>query len=113
MLALSVTRWTGAEKKIARRAFDAALERALASTMAEFKSKAAAAVSPPDMWAVENFLRDRRREIDRIFDYRYSQLLLVFPQLIRRNYLDESQLAGLSEDKLEEIRHYLSYVRQE
>lgn len=110
---MSVTRWTGAEKKIARRAFEAALERALAITMAEFKAKAAAAVSPSDMWAVENFLRDRRREIDRIFDYRYSQLLLVFPQLIRRKYLDESQLAGLSEDKLEEIRHYLSYGRQE
>ena len=106
---MSDIRWTGAEKKLARRAFEAALEKALATTMDAFKSKAAAAESPSDMWAIESFLRHQRREIDRIFDYRYSQLLLVFAVLIRRKYLDESQLAGLSDDKLEEIRHCLSY----
>jgi hypothetical protein len=103
--------WSGAEKKIARRAFEAALDTALAETMAEFKAKAAAAATPEDMWSVESFLRERRREIDEIFDYRYSQLLIVFGRLILDGKLDEGRLAGLSEDKLEEIRRYVSYIR--
>jgi hypothetical protein len=103
--------WSGAEKKIARRAFEAALETALAEIMAEFKAKAAAAVTPDDMWSVERFLRQRRREIDETFDYRYSQLRVVFGRLIVEGYLDEGRLTGLSADKLEEIRRYVSFAR--
>jgi hypothetical protein len=103
--------WTGAEKKIARRAFQAALEVALAGIMAEFKAKAAAATTPEAMWSVETFLRERRREIDETFDYRYSQLPLVFGRLIVQGHLDEERLTGLSEDKLEEIRRHVSYAR--
>lgn len=92
-------RWSAAEKKIARRAFEAALGKALAEIMAEFKAKAAAAARPSEMWAIEDYLRQRRREIDEMFDYRYSQLLFVFTQLIREGHLDEAQLAGLSDEK--------------
>ncbi|UVK46501.1 hypothetical protein BPNPMPFG_002159 [Mesorhizobium sp. AR07] len=101
--------WSGSEKQTARRAFDAALEVALARTMAEFKSKANAATLPADMWEVEDYLRERRREIDRTFDYRYSQLLFVFAQLIRAGYLDESMLAGLSQDKRDAIRRDIAF----
>jgi hypothetical protein len=103
-------KWTGSEKKIARRAFDAALDAALAGILAEFKAKAAAA-TPSDMWDVGNWLYRRRREIDGLFDYRYSQLPVVFGRLIVEGYLDEGQLTGLGEDKLEEVRHYVSFVR--
>ena len=67
-------KWSASEKKIARRAFEAALELTLEGIMADFKVKAAAAVTPSEMWAIEDYLRRRRREIDEIFDYRYSQL---------------------------------------
>ncbi len=103
--------WSGAEKKIARHAFETALDTALAESMAEFKAKAAAAVTPEDMWSVEGFLRERRREIDETFDYRYSQLLIVFGQLILDGKLDEGRLTGLAEDKLEVIRRYVSAMR--
>jgi hypothetical protein len=83
--------WTNAEKKIARRAFEAALEAALAAVMAEFKAKAAAATTPDDMWSVERLLRERRREIDETVDYRYSQLLVVFGRLILEGRLDEAR----------------------
>ncbi len=105
-------KWSGSEKKIARRAFEAALESALAGIMAEFKVKAAAAATPSEMWAIEDYLRRRRREIDEIFDYRYSQLPLVFSRLIREGYLDEARLTGLSEEKLETIRFDLSRMRR-
>jgi hypothetical protein len=105
-------KWSGSEKKIAQHAFDAALESALAGIMAEIKAKAAAATTPSEMWAIEDYLRQRRREIDGMFDYRYSQLLFVFAQLVYKAYLDEAQLAGLSADKLEIIRDIRSHVRK-
>src|SRR5437764_666977 len=98
-------RWSTAEKKIARGAFEEALALALAGALAEFKAKAAAAVTSSDMWAVEDYLRSRRREIDETFDYRYSQLPVVFARLILGGQLDAARLKGLSEEKLEIIRH--------
>ncbi|MBS0561701.1 MAG: hypothetical protein JSR21_16750 [Proteobacteria bacterium] len=93
---------------MARRAYDAALEKALAAVMAEFKARAAAAATPADMWDIEDYLRARRREIDELSDYRYSRLLFVFARLIRDGHLDEAGLAGLSEEKRMEIRHLLA-----
>ncbi|MDX8438903.1 hypothetical protein [Mesorhizobium australafricanum] len=102
-------RWSSSEKKVARRAFDTALEVALGETMTELKSKVGAVTTPDDMWEIENYLRQQRRKIDQMFDYRYSQLTVVFGVLIREGYLDESQLVGLSEDKREEIRRFLAW----
>lgn len=97
-------KWSDSEKKIARRAYQAALEKALAGIMAEFKARAASAATPSDMWAIEDYLRERRRQIDETFDYRYSQLLFVFARLIHDGHLDEAQLSGLSDEKRAIIR---------
>jgi len=35
------------------------------------------------MWDLEHHLTERRKEIDRKYDYRYSQLDLVFGRLLR------------------------------
>jgi hypothetical protein len=99
--------WSPAEKKFARRAFDQALKLALARAMADFKARATAVATPSAMWDIEDHLRLKRHEIDAMFDYRYSQLILVFARLIREGYLDESSLAGLSEEKLGLIRSAL------
>ena len=96
--------WSHAEKRIARRVFDAALERELAQVMAEFKRRAAAATLPQDMWAVEKYLAQAGRDIDTKYDYRYSQLRVVFGLLLREGRISEDALAGLSEDKLAVIR---------
>jgi hypothetical protein len=104
-----VSEWSPSEKKIARRAFDLALAAALAKVMGEFKKMADAVTEPAEMWEIEGYIRRQRREIDEIFDYRYSQLLLVFARLIREGHLDESRLAGLSQEKRETIRSLLSF----
>jgi hypothetical protein len=101
-------RWSPSEKKVARSAFEAALESALANVMAEFKRRAEAATTPSEMWEIEIYLRQQRREIDEAFDYRYSQLPMVFARLIHAGHLDASRLSGLSEEKLEVIRSCLS-----
>lgn len=103
-------KWSPSEKKIARRALDTALESALAKVMADFKRKADAATTPSEMWEIEDYLRQQRREIDETFDYRYSQLPLVFARLIREGHLDESLLSGLSEEKYEIIRSFLAFA---
>jgi hypothetical protein len=106
-------KWSPSEKQVARAAFDAALEAALAKTMIEFKKKASDATTPADIWEIEDYLRQQRRKIDQMFDYRYSQLIVVFGALIREGYLDENLLAGLSGDKREEIRRFLAWHARE
>ena len=101
-------KWSATEKKLAHRVFEAALTAELAETMANFKAKAAALAEPQEMWALEEYLARKRREIDRKYDYRYSQLLRVFGQLVRQGRVQEAELAGLSEDKLDYIRHIAS-----
>jgi len=100
-------RWTTSEKKLARRAFDAALDRVLAETMAEFKARAAAVTTPAEMWDLGDDLHRKRKAIDQVFDYRYSQLPLVFARLINEGFLGEEELNGLSDEKLEVIRELL------
>ena len=112
-MAMHDLKWSASEKKIARRAFEAALESTLAEIMTEFKAKAVAATTPSEMWAIEDYLRRRRREVDEIFDYRYSRLLLVFAGLIGQGHLDEARLTGLADEKLEIIRHSLSRMRRD
>lgn len=57
-------KWSPSEKKIARSAYDSALESALAKIITEFKSKAEAVRTPSGMWEIEDYLRQKRREID-------------------------------------------------
>jgi Photoprotection regulator fluorescence recovery protein len=102
------SKWTGAEQRLARRLFDAALQAELAQTLAEFKSKAAAASSVEAMWPLEDYLRGRRREIDLKYDYRYSQLLFVFARLLREGRIADDDLEGFAADKAATIRHMAS-----
>ena len=100
--------WTEAEKKIARRVFERALHQELGEVMAEFKARAARAKEPEDMWAVEEYLAQARRDIDKKYDYRYSQLHFVFGKLLREKRIEEQDLKGLAEEKLAYIRRVAS-----
>jgi hypothetical protein len=101
-------KWSAAEKKLAHRVFEAALTAELAEIMTDFKARAAAITEPHEMWPLREYLERKQREIDRKYDYRYSQLLFVFGQLIREGRAQEAQLAGLSEEKLGYIRRSAS-----
>ena len=58
---------------------------------------------PSDLWDLESYLTQRRKEIDRKYDYRYSRLTHVFGKLLHEGRLREEELRGLREDKLEAI----------
>lgn len=106
---LSDAKWTDKEKKIARRAFDLALERERDALLAEFKQKALAANDFDDLWNIQSYLRDKQRELDTKFDYRYSQLEMVFAVLLRDKRISEAELDGLAEERLAAIRLLCSF----
>jgi hypothetical protein len=102
---MPIDHWSATEKKIARRAFDAAYEREIAAVMEELRRRVGGMKSAKDLWDIENFLRNRRDEFDEKYDYRYSQLIYVFAILYHGGFLVEADLAGLSPDKIDAVKH--------
>src|ERR1700675_570203 len=84
--------WSKSEKAIARTVFDAALGRELHELIQEAKKMASQIQQSSDLWDLEAYLTERRKEIDRKYDYRYSQLTHVFGKLLYENRLREDEL---------------------
>ena len=97
-------KWSPSEKAIARKAFEGAYERELETVIREVKKKAGRLEQPSDLWKLERYLTECRKEIDSKYDYRYSVLPMVFARLVREGLLTEHELHGLAEDKLEYVR---------
>jgi hypothetical protein len=102
-------RWSPSEKAVARQAFDRALHREFESVIREAQRLAAEIQQPSDLWELEDYLRERRKDIDSQYDYRYSVLPFVFARLISTGRLSEEELNGLSEEKLVIIRDLASH----
>jgi hypothetical protein len=60
------------------------------------------------MWSVQEYLAEARRQIDTKYDFRYSQLLIVFGRLLREKRVEEGDLTGLSDEKLRYVRSVAS-----
>ncbi len=104
--------WSRSEKIIARKAFDLALGRELDEVIEQAKRMATKIKQPSDLWDLEHYLTQRRKEIDHKYDYRYSNLTLVFGKLIREGRLGEEELRGLREDKLASIRSHAKFLAE-
>jgi Photoprotection regulator fluorescence recovery protein len=96
--------WSRSEKVIARTVFDAALKRELLEVMQETKQRANQINGPADLWALERYLTEHRKDIDRKYDFRSSRLTQVLGRLLYDRRVGEEELRGLPEDKLEAIR---------
>ena len=105
--------WSRSEKAIARTAFDAALKRELHEVMEEARQMANQIEQPSDLWDLEHYLTQRRKEIDRKYDYRYSQLTQVFGRLLYEKRLRQEELHGLREDKLKPIRSFAKFLAED
>ncbi len=93
--------WTASEKKIARHAFQTALDRELAALIEESKKRMNQVSRPEELWDFEQWLSERRKEIDKTYDFRYSILPVVFAKLLHRRTLSDVELTGLSAEKIE------------
>jgi hypothetical protein len=105
--------WSRSEKAIARKAFDAALGRELHEVIQKAKQMANEIQQSSDLWDLEHYLTQRRNEIDRKHDYRYSQLTHVFGRLLHENRLSEEERHGLREDKLKSIRSLAKFLAED
>jgi hypothetical protein len=97
-------RWTAAEKKAARRAFDKASERHCGAITAEVQRMLENATALADIWRVQEYIYEQRRTVDRIYRYSYSGLILVFSILMRDGRLTETDLVGLQQEKIVRIK---------
>ncbi len=102
--------WSKAEKTIARTIFDAALKRELQEVIQEAKRMANQIEEPADLWDLEHYLTERRKEINRKYDYRYSQLTHVFGRLLYEGRVTEQELHGLRTDKLKSIHSLAEFL---
>jgi|SRR5450755_42643 len=106
-------KWSRSETAIARKAFDAALEREIHEVILEAKKMANQIKRSSDLWDLEHYLTERRKEINRKYEYRSSRLTLVFGRLLYEGRVDEKQLRGLQEDKLKSIRCHTRFLVEE
>ena len=95
--------WSAAEKKVARRVFDAALQAELAEIMTNFKTRAAQVNTPDDLWAIRAHLERVQRDIDSKYDYRYSMLEFVLGRLMREQRIQLQDLTGMKADRIARI----------
>ena len=59
---------------------------------------------PKEVWRLEDYLSEKREEIDQKYDYRYSVLIRVFGILVGEGWIEMKDLDGLEEDKLQKIQ---------
>ena len=105
--------WSKSEKAIARTAFDAALKRELHEVMQETKKMASQINEPDDLWELERYLTERRKDLNHKYDSRGSRLKDVLGRLLYENRLSENDLRGLREDKMKSIRSFAQFLRDD
>ena len=101
--------WSPAEKAIARKVYEAALKQELEAIVRETNENATKIKQVSEVWDLVDHLNQRRMEIDREYDYRYSVLPEVFGNLIRKGRVREEDLRGLGDDKLDYIQAYSKF----
>ncbi len=102
-------KWSKTEKKIAREAFEKAYDRECYNLADRIREKANQIKKQDDIWALHDFLTEKRKEVDEKYDYRYSMLDFVFGRLIKDRWLDFRDLEGLDEEKIERIKSLLRF----
>ena len=103
---MSKMEWSKSEKEIARQAFKAAYFRECMAALEVVRNMAAEIDEPTGLWQLADYLMSKQREIDEKYDYRYSVLLIVFARLIVEGWMVDEDLAGISGEKLEQIRQF-------
>jgi hypothetical protein len=81
--------------------------------MQETKKMASQINEPDDLWELERYLTERRKDINHKYDSRGSRLKDVLGRLLYENRLSENDLRGLREDKMKYIRSFAQFLRDD
>jgi len=104
--------WAPTERKLARIVFDKAFERQCTAITQEARRMLETTAAPSDIFRVQEYLTEQRRIVDRLYDYRYSQLLDVFGRLLSEGWLTEGDLNGLRPEKTAKIKQVASFFAE-
>jgi hypothetical protein len=107
---MSAEYWSKQEKEIARKAFDAAYERECKAISQNVRKMTAGINDQPGLWRLLEYLTKKREGMDEKYDYRYSVLPFVFSRLIHEGWITQEDLAGLSDEKMMEIRRIAEFM---
>ncbi len=97
-------KWTQKEKLISRAAFDKAYRSECDDIVRTVRRKLGGLSEPKEIWGLEDYLYEKRREVDGKYDYRYSKLIFVFGRLVREGWITVNDLEGLGEEKIRRIQ---------
>ncbi|MFT7824438.1 MAG: hypothetical protein ABXS92_06705 [Sulfurimonas sp.] len=100
-------KWTKAQKGHARELFDLALEREYDELIKSINDTRIE--TPDDVWELYDMLGKKRKELNGKYDYRYSQLIFVFAQLVRGGYLSLEELKPIGEEKQKSIEKMVHF----
>jgi hypothetical protein len=81
--------------------------------MQEAKRKANQIKEPADVWELERYLTQRRKDIDHKYDFRSSRLTQVFWRLLCESRVSEEELRGLHAERLKAIRSVAKLLAEE
>ena len=98
-------KWSIAEKKAARKAFDKAYLSEIKEIIMSLSKEVQKISNDQDVWKLHDYLTKKRSSIDTKYDYRYSKLIMVFGLLLKEKYLAIDDLKELSKEKLELIKN--------
>ena len=102
--------WSKSERTIARSAFDHALNQELQEVIQQAKRMASEIKQASQLWDLEEYLKQRRKEINRKYEYRASRLITVFGTLLHEGLITAHDLRGLQDDKLGAIRRDADFL---
>ncbi len=68
------------------------------------KKKASNLSEAKEIWELEDYVYEKRKEIDNKYDYRYSALIHVFGRLVKEGWIKMKDLEGLGEEKVQRIQ---------
>lgn len=101
--------WSPTEKKIARAAFDKAYAEEMKFIQLNLIKKIRNIQEAKDVWEVHDYLTDERKQVARKYDYRYSELIVVFARLLGEGFINKKDLDGLSKDKMAAIERIVAH----
>jgi len=81
--------------------------------MQQAKEIAGKIKQPSDLWDLQEYLTQRRKEIDHKYNYRYSHLTQVFGRLLYEGRVSEEELRGLREDGQAESNPFAEFLAED
>jgi hypothetical protein len=103
--------WSGAEKKWARKIFGELLQKECDLIINVTRELTNKATSQNDLIEINRYLTKSLKEINRKYDYRYSQLITLFGETLAEGMISESDLKVFSTDKVEHIRSIANFIK--